>query len=56
MISRDIGFEILTQKKKNVQIIFDSIININADICVNAANELLLGGGGIDGIIHDLGG
>ena len=36
----------------NISVVRGSLLDIDADIIVNAANTLMRGGGGIDGLIH----
>jgi O-acetyl-ADP-ribose deacetylase (regulator of RNase III) len=39
-----------------ILVVKNDILNLNVDVIVNAANNTLLGGGGIDGLIHKMAG
>ena len=42
--------------KATLQLVMGDITDVEADVIVNAANSTLMGGGGVDGAIHQKGG
>jgi hypothetical protein len=56
LISGDNYLDMHTKFKNKINIVYGDLRNFKDECVVNAANELLLGGGGVDGIIHELGG
>lgn len=56
LISNDCQLDIYTKYKNKINIIYSDILNYSDECLINPANEMLTGGGGIDGIVHDLGG
>jgi O-acetyl-ADP-ribose deacetylase (regulator of RNase III) len=56
MIKRDEQLDTYTSNKNRINIVFSELDNHSDECFVNAANELLEGGGGIDEYVHQLGG
>jgi len=46
------GSKGLTGMSSRIQVVFGNIISLAVEAIVNAANERMLGGGGVDGVIH----
>jgi O-acetyl-ADP-ribose deacetylase (regulator of RNase III) len=56
LISKDNQLDTYTKNKNKIKLLYSDLNDYNDECLVNAANELLLGGGGIDGFVHELGG
>lgn len=56
LISNDCQLDMYTKYKNKIKILYCDILNYSDECLVNPANEMLTGGGGIDGIVHNLGG
>lgn len=49
-------FDVVVKEKERMRLYKGNIIDFKGQCVVNAANELLLGGGGVDGVIHQAAG
>lgn len=54
--NKNISFLTTLSNKSKINILYSELNEYNDECLVNAANELLEGGGGIDGYVHQLGG
>lgn len=56
LISNDKQLDTYISGKSRIKILYSDLKDYKDECLVNAANELLMGGGGVDGFVHSLGG